>query len=607
MVLLGLLVAVVLGAVVLGGIASGVGARGDLAERRGPVGARRRPRHARRLSARVRAAGDRGRRNPRHLERADYLALGEQAARATAARNGVRDADVAFPGGGSSRRSASASPSTTRSPWRRPPAASTPPRPRPSSRRREATGRGGAGAGEYRGPFAYRQGRPMRPTSRSAFDRMAQGRPRRRRRADHHLRLPHGRRAGAALRRAPRPEVGRAARPSLHRLGTELDLAPPAAYAWLAAQRRALPLHPALRMGAVALRLHTERGLVVAGLGDAGRRRAARRCPSFVPARFAPAIARAAQRWNVSAALLAAQLYAGSNFNPFARSPPGAQGIAQFMPGTARALRAADPFDAERAIDAQAHLMRDLLRRFGSVPLALAAYNAGPARSRACGCVPPIPETQATWRRSSACSTAPATRRATARARSRCDWSASARGGGAPPRPGIAPYDGAAISMRSAATVAVVLCLAAAAAVAGATSQQQAAAPGPILTPLGVGHAEGRHDARRGAAGVRAPDRRGGGGLLRVPLRPCPQPARLAHAAARPHREGRRQPRLPRARARRHPPRRHRSRRPRLLRHEGRRDASTPTSTAGATSRSAGAAVATPSAGSASRRTRRAR
>jgi hypothetical protein len=45
------------------------------------------------------------------------------------------------------------------------------------------------------------------------------------------------------------------------------------------------------------------------------------------------------------------------------------------------------------AIDAQAHLMRDLLRTFAAVPLALAAYNAGRARP-ACGCVPPIPETQ---------------------------------------------------------------------------------------------------------------------------------------------------------------------------------------------------------------------
>jgi soluble lytic murein transglycosylase-like protein len=55
----------------------------------------------------------------------------------------------------------------------------------------------------------------------------------------------------------------------------------------------------------------------------------------------------------------------------------------------------ANPFDAERAIDAQAHLMRDLLRQFGAVPLALAAYNAGPAPVSHCGCVPPIPETRA--------------------------------------------------------------------------------------------------------------------------------------------------------------------------------------------------------------------
>src|SRR3712207_9049383 len=106
--------------------------------------------------------------------------------------------------------------------------------------------------------------------------------------------------------------------------------------------------------------------------------------PSFVPARFAPAISGAAQRWNVGAALLAAQLYAESNFNPFARSPAGALGIAQFMPETARALGLANPFDAERAIDAQARLMRDHLRRFASVPLALAAYNAGPGRAAAC-------------------------------------------------------------------------------------------------------------------------------------------------------------------------------------------------------------------------------
>jgi soluble lytic murein transglycosylase-like protein len=63
------------------------------------------------------------------------------------------------------------------------------------------------------------------------------------------------------------------------------------------------------------------------------------------------------------------------------------------MPGTARQYGLRDPLDAAAAIDAQAHLMRDLLRRFAAVPLALAAYNAGPGPVAACGCVPPIPET----------------------------------------------------------------------------------------------------------------------------------------------------------------------------------------------------------------------
>lgn len=132
-------------------------------------------------------------------------------------------------------------------------------------------------------------------------------------------------------------------------------------------------------------------GSTSVGFGGDGRAT----MPSFVPARYAPDIARASQRWNVSAALLAAQLYAESGFNPFAVSTAGAQGIAQFMPGTAQAYGLSDPFDAPSAIDAQARMMRDLLRQFGTVPLALAAYNAGPGAVSGCGCIPPYPETQA--------------------------------------------------------------------------------------------------------------------------------------------------------------------------------------------------------------------
>jgi len=114
-----------------------------------------------------------------------------------------------------------------------------------------------------------------------------------------------------------------------------------------------------------------------------------------VPPRFRAPLARAAQRWSVGAALLAAQIQAESGFNPSARSPAGAQGIAQFMPATARAYGLANPFDPVASIDAQARMMRDLLGQFGSVPLALAAYNAGPAAVRRYGGIPPFPETQA--------------------------------------------------------------------------------------------------------------------------------------------------------------------------------------------------------------------
>jgi soluble lytic murein transglycosylase-like protein len=114
-----------------------------------------------------------------------------------------------------------------------------------------------------------------------------------------------------------------------------------------------------------------------------------------VPAEYRPAIVAASRRWKVSAALISAQIYVESGFDPDAVSPAGAQGIAQFMPATAQAYGLSDPFDPAQAIDAQAHLMHDLLGRFGSVPLALAAYNAGPAPVAACGCVPPYPETQA--------------------------------------------------------------------------------------------------------------------------------------------------------------------------------------------------------------------
>jgi hypothetical protein len=72
-----------------------------------------------------------------------------------------------------------------------------------------------------------------------------------------------------------------------------------------------------------------------------------------------------------------------SRFNPQAVSPKGAQGIAQFMPGTAEMRGLADPFEPRTAIMHSASLLADLRAEFGNVGLAAAAYNAGAERVRA--------------------------------------------------------------------------------------------------------------------------------------------------------------------------------------------------------------------------------
>jgi hypothetical protein len=73
-------------------------------------------------------------------------------------------------------------------------------------------------------------------------------------------------------------------------------------------------------------------------------------------------------------------IFRESSFRTGVVSPAGAQGVAQFMRGTAQERGLADPFDPEQAIPASAHLLVDLRTRFGNLGLAAAAYNGGPNR-----------------------------------------------------------------------------------------------------------------------------------------------------------------------------------------------------------------------------------
>ncbi len=88
----------------------------------------------------------------------------------------------------------------------------------------------------------------------------------------------------------------------------------------------------------------------------------------------------AAGMWTLPPAFFARLIWKESLFDPNAVSPVGAQGIAQFMPGTARLRKLEDPFDLRQALPASARYLFDLRNRFGNLGLAAAAYNAGPGR-----------------------------------------------------------------------------------------------------------------------------------------------------------------------------------------------------------------------------------
>jgi cell wall-associated NlpC family hydrolase len=114
-----------------------------------------------------------------------------------------------------------------------------------------------------------------------------------------------------------------------------------------------------------------------------------------VPPSLQPLLQEAGQRYGVDPLLLASVAKQESGFQPGAVSPAGAVGLMQLMPATAAGL-GVNPSDPASAIDGAAQLLSGYLGHYGgSVPLALAAYNAGPGAVSEYGGVPPYGETQA--------------------------------------------------------------------------------------------------------------------------------------------------------------------------------------------------------------------
>lgn len=98
-----------------------------------------------------------------------------------------------------------------------------------------------------------------------------------------------------------------------------------------------------------------------------------------VPAQYAPLVSTAAQQLGLPEGVVAAQIQTESGWNPDATSPTGAQGLAQFEPGTWATYGTGSPNDPTAAMNAYVKYMSVLLQQFGgNVRNALAAYNAGP-------------------------------------------------------------------------------------------------------------------------------------------------------------------------------------------------------------------------------------
>lgn len=100
------------------------------------------------------------------------------------------------------------------------------------------------------------------------------------------------------------------------------------------------------------------------------------------------------RRYGLDVRLVEAVIEVESAFEPSAVSSAGAEGLMQIMPSTQRDLGVTDPFDPDNNIEAGVRYLRSMINRFGTLELALAAYNAGPQNVIKYNGIPPFAETQ---------------------------------------------------------------------------------------------------------------------------------------------------------------------------------------------------------------------
>ena len=159
-------------------------------------------------------------------------------------------------------------------------------------------------------------------------------------------------------------------------------------------QRRNPLAWRSVRAGALAIVLLAAVAESTALDGSHAKSRAASTAPSLaagcpVPRPFRTAFASAAAKTGVPASLLVATAYEESRMNPQARSGAGARGLLQLMPATAHKFRLGGAAPATNVL-AGAQYLEEMINRFGSLELGLAAYNAGPTAVQRSGGAPTI-------------------------------------------------------------------------------------------------------------------------------------------------------------------------------------------------------------------------
>ena len=110
--------------------------------------------------------------------------------------------------------------------------------------------------------------------------------------------------------------------------------------------------------------------------------------------RFGRYIDEAAEETQLDSTLIESVIQTESNGNPKAVSSAGAKGLMQLMDSTATDLKVSDVHDPRENIRAGSRYLRQMIDRFGSLELGLAAYNAGPGNVEKYGGVPPFAETK---------------------------------------------------------------------------------------------------------------------------------------------------------------------------------------------------------------------